>query len=92
VVTGSVAKFLEGLSATAGIVAILIVGGLLTGCSASSRMEDIVPSWTNAPSADTPPAQPTPKYQARKQDLKKPDVRRQERTIAAPAPQATVEE
>jgi hypothetical protein len=83
--------FLEGLTVTAGILAILIVGGLLTGCSASSRLENIVPS-----SANSPPAMP--QYQGRKEDRNKPDtpqvsksdIKPQERPTTAP--QATIEE
>ena len=75
------------------VLAILVVGGLLTGCSASSRVEDIVPSWAN-----TPPRQAMPQYQL-KEERSKPDAKPQERTAAAKpqerattAPQATFEE
>jgi hypothetical protein len=31
------------------IVAILVFTALLAGCSASSRLEDVVPAWANTP-------------------------------------------
>jgi hypothetical protein len=43
------------------IVAILVFTALLAGCSASSRVEDIVPAWAN-----TPPPHPATQHPARR--------------------------
>ena len=84
------------------VLVILVVGELLTGCAASSRVEDIMPSWAN-----TTPGQATTQHQL-KEGRSKPDAKPQERTEAAKpqertavakpqertttAPQATFEE
>ncbi len=46
------------------IVALLIFGALLSACSGSSRVEDIVPGWVN-----TPPRRPATQYAAPKNHL-----------------------
>src|SRR5262245_40181607 len=88
----AVPELLEGLRVAARLLAILVVGGSLTGCSASSRVEDIVPSWAN-----TPPRQAMPQHQ--RTEARKPDAKPQELTTAAKpqertatAPQVTFEE
>jgi len=43
------------------IVAILVFTALLAGCSASSRLEDVVPAWAN-----TPPPHPAARHAARR--------------------------
>jgi hypothetical protein len=43
------------------IVAILVFTALLAGCSASSRVEDVVPAWAN-----TPPPHPATQHAARR--------------------------
>jgi hypothetical protein len=73
------------------IVVLLIFGTLLAACSASNRVEDIVPAWAN-----TPP-RPTPQYVARKNRLEgqsKPDAEPQAAPVqqAAPLPEAARQE
>jgi hypothetical protein len=76
--------FLQGLSVTRSFLAVLAAVGLLTGCSASSRVENIVPSWAN-----TPPRQAMPQHQDRSdRGNSKPEVKKREQ--ATPAPQGAV--
>jgi len=46
------------------LVAISVLTALLAGCSASSRLEDVVPAWAN-----TPPPHPATQHAARRNQL-----------------------
>jgi len=72
--------FCHRLSVAAGVLASLAVGGLLTGCSASSRVEDVVPSWANSP---PPRAQ---HQDRREQRNSKPALERREQATVPPQP------
>src|SRR5262245_40332694 len=74
------AMFCHRLSVAAGVLASLAVGGLLTGCSASSRVEDVVPSWANSP---PPRAQ---HQDRREQRNSKPALERREQATVPPQP------
>jgi len=76
--------FLEDLSVMARIVVIAALGAMVMGCSASSRVENILPEWAN-----NPPRQATPQQQERRdQGGGKRAVKPQEQ--ANPAPQGAV--
>ena len=51
------------------IVALLIFGSVLTACSGSSRIEDILPSRAGGLSKDAPPRSGTAKYEAQEKRL-----------------------
>jgi hypothetical protein len=64
------------------IVAILVFTALLAGCSASSRLEDVVPAWAN-----TPPPHPAAHHARRNQ----PEGRSAVAAEPKPAPEAQSE-
>jgi hypothetical protein len=76
---------LEGLSVTRIFLLIVVALELLTGCSASSRVEHIVPSWANTPL----PREAMPQQQDRREPRSsKVEIKPQEHS--APAPQSAV--
>ena len=66
------------------LVASLIFGALLAGCSGSNRVEGIVPTWANA----QPPRGEAPQHRARESRVEAPTTPRTEPSTPRTEPQA----